>query len=251
MKKRRAGSHVYSVAKTIRAQIEAGGERIWRLSDFKDMPATAIAQTLSRLFRLGIIQRLGKGLYYRPKKTTFGPSQPNPGKLSALPILGKGVFPAGSAAANLLGFSTQQAAKLEIATNGLSLPRLIVGKDTIIHTRRPELWKRLSSQDAALLDLLRSGCSLSEFSPKETVAKLLKYFHEAGRFNRILQIAITEPPRVRAILGAIGQELGYSEKQLCDLRKSLNPLSRFDFGSLIELQFARQWQAKVKKLEII
>jgi hypothetical protein len=88
---------------------------------------------------------------------------------------------------------------------------------------------------------------LSEFSPEETVAKLLKYFYEAGRFNRILQIAITEPPRVRAILGAIGQELGYSEKQLCELRKSLNPLSRFDFGSLIALKFAREWQAKVKK----
>src|SRR3990167_22201 len=146
MKKRETRSH--SVAKTIRAQIEAGGERIWRLSDFKNMPATAIAQTLSRLFRLGIIQRLGKGLYYRPKETTFGSSQPNPGKLSALPILGKGVFPAGSAAANMLGFTTQQAAKLEIATNGLSLPRLIVGKDTIIHTRRPESWKQLSSQDA-------------------------------------------------------------------------------------------------------
>ena len=84
-------------------------------------------------------------------------------------------------------------------------------------------------------------------SPKETVNKLLKHFHEAGRFKHLLQIAITEPPRVRALLGAIGQQLGYSEKQLSGLRKSLNPLSRFDFGLLIALKYARQWQSKEHK----
>ena len=47
------------------------------------------------------------------------------------------MFPAGIAAANLLGFTTQNAARVEVATDGLSLPRLIVGKETVIHTRRP------------------------------------------------------------------------------------------------------------------
>ncbi len=70
---------------------------------------------------------------------------------------------------------------------------------------------------------------------------------KAGRFKHLLQIAISEPPRVRAILGAIGQELGYSEKQLINLRKSLNPLSKFDFGRLIALKYASQWQAKERK----
>jgi hypothetical protein len=235
---------VVSIAKTVREQIETGGERIWRLTDFNNMPFTAIAQALSRLCRFGMIQRLGKGLYYKPRQTTFGPSKPNPSQIRSLPIPGKGVFPTGVGAANLLGFTTQHPAKLEVATNGLSLPRLIVGKDTKIHTRRPESWQELSSSDAALLDFLRQRGSSSEFSSDETVAKLLKHFQEAGRFKRLLQIAMTEPPRVRAVLGAIGQELGYFEKQLIDLRKSLNALSRFDFGRLIALKYARQWQAK-------
>ncbi len=235
------------IAKTVRDRIEAGGERIWRLADFKNMPLTAVAQALSRLFRLGIIQRLGKGLYYKPRQTAFGPSKPNLSQLRSLPISGKGIFPAGCAAANLLGFTTQHPAQLEVATNGLSLPRLIVGKKTIIHTRRPPSWQELSHKEAALLDFLRQKGSSSELSPKETVNKLLKHFHEAGRFKHLLQIAITEPPRVRALLGAIGQQLGYSEKQLSGLRKSLNPLSRFDFGLLIALKYARQWQSKEHK----
>jgi hypothetical protein len=247
-KQKKIRSGVFSIAKTVRDQITAGGERIWRLADFENMPLTAVAQTLSRLCHLGIIQRLGKGLYYKPRQTAFGPSKPNLSQLRSFPVLRKGIFPAGCAAANLLGFSTQQAAKLEVATNGLSLPRLIVGKETIIHTRRPESWQKLSYKDAAILEFLRQRGSSSEFSPEETVDKLLKLFLEVGRFKRLFQIAISEPPRVRALLGAIGQELGYSEKQLSGLRKSLNSLSRFDFGHLIALKYAREWQAEERKL---
>ena len=45
-------SDIGSVAKTVRNQIESGGERVWRLSDFENMSFTAVAQALSRLFRL-------------------------------------------------------------------------------------------------------------------------------------------------------------------------------------------------------
>src|SRR5580698_6678696 len=72
------------IAKTVRERIEAGGEQIWRLADFKNLPFTAVAKALSRLFRLGIIQRLGKGLYYKPRQTAFGPSKPNPNQLRSL-----------------------------------------------------------------------------------------------------------------------------------------------------------------------
>lgn len=246
MKNRQKRPHP-DIAKAVRKRIEVGGERVWRLADFENLSFTAVAQALSRLSRLGIIQRLGKGLYYKPRQTAFGPSKPNPSQLRSLPVLGKGIFPAGCTAANVLGFTTQQPAKLEIATNGLSLPRLIVGKETIIHTRRPPSWQELSYEDAALLEFLRQGGAFSEFSPKETVDKLLEYFDEAGRFKHLLRIAMTEPPRVRALLGAIGQQLGYSEKHLFQLRKSLNPLSRFDFGLLIALKYAKEWQSKEQK----
>ena len=244
---KKTGSGTANTAETVRRRIEAGGERVWRLADFDGMPFTAVAQALSRLARQGVIQRLGKGLYYRPRQTAFGPSRPNPAQIRSLPVRRKGVFPAGIAAANLLGFTTQNPARVEVATNGPSLPRLIVGKETVIHTRRPEAWRALSETDAALLDFLRNRGESSELSPEETVEKLLEYFREPGRFERLLKVAPSEPPRVRAMLGAIGQQLGQPESRLSALRKSLNPLSRFDFGSLAALEHAREWQAKERK----
>ena len=159
----------------------------------------------------------------------------------------KGVFPAGIAAANVLGFTTQNPARVEVATDGLSLPRMIVRKETVIHTRRPESWRSLSESDAALLDFLRNRGESSELSAEETVGKLLDYFREPGRFERLLKVALSEPPRVRAMLGAIGQQLGQPRSRLSSLRKSLNPLSRFDFGRLAVVEHAREWQMKERK----
>jgi hypothetical protein len=246
-KARKRGTGTASTAEIIRRQIESGGERVWQLADFDGMPFTAVAQTLSRLARQGAIQRLGKGLYYRPRQTAFGSSQPNAARIRALPVRRKKAFPSGVAAANLLGFTTQNPARIELATNGSSLPRLIVGGEAVIHTRRPESWQALPETDAALLDFLRNRATHSELSPDETVRKLLAFFREPGRFERLLTIAPSEPPRVRAMLGAIGQQIGQPEHRLRALRKDLNPLSRFDFGILTALAYAKQWQAKERQ----
>lgn len=236
-----------TTAKTIRSRIEASGERVWRIIDFEGLPFTAVAQTLSRLTRMGVIQRLGKGLYFHSRQTAFGPSKPNPNVIRSLPIRQKGVFPAGIGAANMLGFTTQNPARVELATIGSSLPRIIVGKDTIIHIRRPDAWKELSDSDAAILDLLRNRGDTSELSPEDTVTKLLEYCRETGRIGRLLKAAPSEPPRVRAMLGAIGEQLGLPESKLAKLRQSLNPLSRFDFGLFDSLEYAGSWQAKGSK----
>ena len=159
----------------------------------------------------------------------------------------QGIFPAGIAAANSLGFTTQNPARIEIATDAISLPRLLLGQDALIDTRRPAAWRTLPETDAALLDFLRNRGASSELSPKATVQKLLQYFREPGRFDRILRIAESEPPRVRAMLGAIGQQLDQPERRLAGLRNGLNPLSRFDFGILSVLAHAKQWQAKERR----
>jgi Family of unknown function (DUF6088) len=236
-----------NVTRTVRHQIEAGGERVWRLADFTGLPFQAVAQALSRLARQGQLRRLGKGLYYRVRQTAFGPSLPNPATIRALPLRARAVFPAGLAAANLLGFTTQNPARIELATDGLSLPRLLVGKEAVIHTRRPAAWRSLSETDAALLDFLRNRGRASELAPEETAQKLLAYLQEPGRFERLLAVAASEPPRVRAMLGASGHQLGQPASVLAQLRESLNPLSRFDFGILAALAHAREWQAKERK----
>lgn len=231
----------------VRRRIERGGERLWRLEDFRDLPSTAVAQAFSRLARQGIVERLSKGVYYRARQTTFGKSLPNPAAIQKLASRRKRVFPSGIAAANLLGFTTQTARRGEVATTALSLPRKLIGSDTVIHTRRPEAWAGLSHADAALLDFLRRGGKTSELSAEETVRRTVALFSEKGRFERLLNVADSEPPRVRAMMGAIGEQIGKKPAALRKMRVSLNPFSRFDFGLLTGLRYARNWQAKERR----
>lgn len=218
---------------------------MWRFDDFPGVPVSAVAQALSRLARAGKLQRLSKGVYYRPRETALGKSRPNPAAIRELAnSRGKAVFPAGIAAANLLGFTTQSVSRGEVATRGSRLPRKLLGSDTVVHTGRPEAWQRLTDIDASLLDFLRCAGRTSELSPEETVDRTLELCREKERFGRLLKVAASEPPRVRAMLGAIGEQLGKEPEALRSLRDSLNPVSRFDFGMLHGLARKADWQAK-------
>jgi hypothetical protein len=159
----------------------------------------------------------------------------------------KGIFPAGVAAANLLGFTSQSAGRGEVATSGFRLPRKLLGRDTVVHTRRPEGWAALSETEAALLDFMRNGGRTSELAPEETVRRLINLCRHPRRFERLVKVAATEPPRVRAMLGAVGEQLGKSARTLKGLRESLNPVSRYDFGVLRALPAADRWQAKKER----
>lgn len=237
-----SSSHFHAAA--IRQRIEKRGERIWRLDDFRDLPFAAVAQALSRLARAGALDRLSKGIYYKPRQTALGRSRPNPAAIQELVPKHKPVFPSGLAAANLLGFSTQTGSRREVSTTAGSLPRKLVGQDTVIRTRRPAAWSTLSPEDAALLEFLRCGGESSELSPRQTIQRTLALLGEKGRWERLCKVATTEPPRVRALLGALAEQLGRPPRTLRSLRDSLNPFSKYDFGLFAELPLAKNWQAK-------
>jgi hypothetical protein len=245
-KTRKKTSEHASVAEIIRRRLNEG-EGYFRPQDFAPLPASAISQALSRFVRQGLLQRISKGIYYRPRQTAFGQSRPSPSAIRQLPVSRKAVFPSGVSAANLLGFTTQHSSHGEFATAATSFPRGVVGKEVRLHTRRPEAWNGLGEVDAALLDFLRRRGATSELSEEETVQHLLRYFSEEGRFDRIVEIALSEPPRVRAMIGAIGQELKKDKERLKILKESLNPLTRFDFGVLSHLRYASEWQVKEQR----
>lgn len=232
------------VAAIVRQRIEQGSDRLWRLEDFADLPFTAVAQALSRLHRRGLIERLSKGTYYRGRLTAFGKSRPNPAAVRQLAARRASLFPSGLSAANLLGFSTQIPHRSEISTVSGSLPRKLVGEATVVHTRRPRAWTSLTETQAALLDFLRRRGAGTELTPEDTARRLVSLLSTGETFERLAAVAATEPPRVRAMLGALGAELGKSPEFLAPLRRSLNPLSKFDFGPLRALRYAREWQAK-------
>lgn len=234
----------WNTSALIRSRVEQAGERLWRMDDFRDQPFPAVAQTFSRLARKGTLQRVSKGVYYRPRKTAFGPSQPSPTAIHQLAQQTRTVFPSGSSAANLLGFTTQTPKRGEVSTSSLSLPRKLIGAETRVYSRRPEAWKELSETEAAILDILRNGGKASELSPEATTSRMLHLLSQDKRLDKLLAVASTEPPRVRALLGAFAEEVGTRPPTLKNLRATLNPSSRFNFGRFAKLPTAHKWLVK-------
>jgi hypothetical protein len=230
-----------STAATVRDRVTHGDADYWRHSSFTDLPASAVAMALSRLAREGALQRVGKGVYYRPRQTSLGPSGPAASAIAAQSLRAP-VHPAGLTAANVLGLSTQNPRRAEYATSAAGSPTSL--RDAVVHTGRPAGRAGLSVEDGAILETLRERARYSDLSPQRTINRLRRLLSDEDDFKRLAAAALEEPPRVRAILGALGEESGMPESTLAPLRESLNPLSRFDFGTLGSLHFARRWQAK-------
>lgn len=225
----------------VRERIERGGDRLWKHDDFKGLPPSAVAQALSRLAREGVVQRVAKGVYYRPEPTSFGPSIASSTAIAAGTISAP-VHPSGLTAANLLGLSTQNPYLTEFATTAAAPPSAL--REFVVHTGRPAERETLSVEEGAILEVLRQRADASDLSSEETVQRLLRLLGDEDRFRRLARVALAEPPRVRAMLGALGEELEMPPRLLTQLKKSLNPLSRYDFGRLRSLRHAKQWQAK-------
>ena len=230
-----------STAETVRQRVDRGGARLWKYADFQDLPPAALAQALSRLAREGTLQRVAKGVYYHPEQTSFGPSLLGATGATAGTITAS-VYPAGLSAANALGLSSQNPFHTEFATTAPGTPTAL--RNFLVHTGRPAARENLSTEEGALLEILRERAESSDLSAEETAKRLLRLLADEESFRRLARAALQEPPRVRAMLGALGQELDMPRRALDPLKRSLNPLSRYDFGRLSSLQHAREWQAK-------
>jgi Family of unknown function (DUF6088) len=239
-RKAHTGRH-RSTAETIRSRVQRGGARLWRYSDFEGLPPAAVAKTLSRLTQEGDLRRVAKGVYYRPEQTSFGPSMASSLAVAA-GTLNAPVYPAGLSAANELGLSTQNPYRPEFATVAPAAPTAL--REFVVHTGRPVEREHLSTEEGAILEILRERAQSSDLSPERTAERLLRLLDNEDRYRRLARAALAEPPRVRAMLGALGQELNVPRRSMDELRKSLNPLSRYDFGRLSSLRHAKEWQAK-------
>jgi len=155
---------VVSIIKKISLKLQEEGSNYLRVTDFVHLKPGAVSQPLSRLTKKGDLVRVSKGLYYRPHPTRFGPSRPSKADIQKTLIdnIKPDLHPAGITAANLLGFTSQNALAGEFATSSNSLPKGLLGSHAKVYTRRPTTWKNLSDIDAALLDFLRSRGKLSE-----------------------------------------------------------------------------------------
>jgi hypothetical protein len=234
-----------SIAGKVRKRIEKGGpEKLWTYADFRSLPPLAVAAALSRLAKEGTIRRARKGVYYSPRKTRFGELAPDAASVAAAVLKGRDVEwrPSGLPAYNGLGFTTQVSPMLTIDVAD-SIRSLEVGAPTRVRVRRVPSLKGLSADERTLLDALGDLRRVPDASPAEVISRARDLFREK-RFSikHLARYSRSEPPRVRAILGAIGSEVGTDTRTLATLRKSLNPMTTFHIGLGETLPRAREWQ---------
>jgi hypothetical protein len=226
-----------SVAKTVKSRLKRRPGRLFTFDDFADLPASAVAPALSRLTARGEIKRARKGVYYVPRETPLGEVPPDPVALGKAISRGRS-HPAGLSAANMLGLTTQVPTRVELAVEDsrLTPPRGVEFRPRLRTNRRG-----LEAHEAALLEVLRDICHLTDLSPMATSRRLLEVLYDDEARSRILRAAIAEPPRVRAMVGALAEIAGACDGELRRLRRTLNPTTRFDFGPLATLPNARNW----------
>jgi hypothetical protein len=236
-----------SIATKVRTAVERSGpDRLWTYADFQSMPGAAVAAALSRLAKEGTLRRARKGVYYLPRKTRFGDTRPDSGRVAAAVLRRRGIAwrPTGPAAYNGLGLTTQVSPRLTFAVDRATRS-LRVGAGAKVSFRLASAVRGLDARERAVLDALRDLRRIPDTSPSEAVRRIRHLFAE-GRisFTRVALHALKEPPKVRALLGAIGSDLKGNRAILIKLRKSLNPTTIFRLNISDALPAARDWHIR-------
>lgn len=211
-----------------------------------DIPGTtpaAASRALARLAERGVLVRVSKGLYFAPRSTPIGKTQASEFDV-ALRVLNGRTRLRGAAAANVLGVSTQMSARPDVVVFSNNRPKHTEALRVTLRRGTPP--KQLSETEGALIEFIRDRGAFAESSPDVTCDVLCKLLEDMPQKNvrQLCDVALAEPPRVRAILGALLEFSNVAPDTLEPLRKSLNPLSKFDFGHFEPLPNAHTWQAK-------
>lgn len=225
-------------------RVKSSGKSLLRAEDLKGTTPAAASKALARLAKQGVLTRVGKGLYFAPKDTLIGESKPSETSITLKRLEGK-TRPTGASAANILGLSTQMPARPQLVAF-VSNPPKNAGAARI-KLRRTASPHRLPAVEGALLEFIRARGETAETSSTESIRRLRELLTSqltASRLRGLREAALAEPPRVRAILGALLAHAEMPESLWEPLKTSLNPLTRFDFGLFSELPNAREWQAK-------
>jgi hypothetical protein len=242
-----------SIAHKVLIRIERkGGDTFWSFRDFGGLDGAAVAMALSRLFRAGTLTRIRRGVYYHPKKTVFGDSKPNP-EVATDAILRAANIPAvasGATSYNRLGLTTQMAGTMTRATDRRIRRRSVLDVPLRIKIRSRDSLRHAESTERVFLDSLRDLGRIPDTTPSETLGRLGNLVkNKVVSFDRLARLARHEPPRVRALLGALGETVkkaeprSVEEKSLNTLRATLHPLSTYNLqGAAGSLETAHRWQ---------
>ncbi len=205
------------------------------------------AKALERLQKQGLIKKMSKGIFYKPIKTIFGDLQPNDSE-QLKPYLFKNgkriAYITGESLYNQMNLTTQMAFRIKIASN----KRINIDKGAI-KAKSVKSYADVTEENFQLLGFLDALKDIKSI-PDCSVAKAVKILSiklmsfEEKKINELIKYAHLYPPRVRALLGAILENIDTNIK-IIELKESLNPITIFELGlKITELSTIKNWNIK-------
>lgn len=220
-----------SIAKDISTKISTFQED--RPFGYVDLPINkqqygAAAKALQRLQERGIIRKVSKGVYYKPKMTVFGALKPRTSDLLNLYLFEDGkriAYLTGTYLYNQLGLTTQIPAVYRIA----SKDKRIYINQGVLQAKPVKSYLTVNNENyesLGFLDALKDFNNIPDLNRTTAVPILLKALEQRKEetLEELVKYSLSYPPRVRAFLGALLEELGKGSF-LKQLKNNLNPLT--------------------------
>jgi predicted transcriptional regulator of viral defense system len=222
---------IMSIAKITRKFVETIEER--KIFTYQDIPSSkksSIAIELSRLVKKGVIKRVSKGRFYKPKIRAFGEIAPSISeKISNYLALSKeDSYETGYHSYRRLGLTTQVANVIVIASD-IASKSVKLGEVNIKFV--PKRVKDIPQEDIVLLqilDALQDIKKIPDTTPTKALGILKKIIEELDREKqqKLALYAKNYAPRTKVLVGAIIKEIGLWEEAY-SLKDTLNPLTTY------------------------
>lgn len=199
-------------------------------SDFgipgEQLPSLIVA--LNRLVASGQLTRLSKGKYYKPKKTVFGTLPPDISERvkDFLVKDGKQIgYITGTNAFAQLGLTTQISSTIQIGTNQYRRP-IMRGANRVEFLLQPNAIRKQDIKLYVLLDAIRLIKEIPASTPNESIEVVLANIRDYSEQEqmRLQKLAMAYAPYVRALLGAIYEQLSLP---FLPLKQSLNGATNY------------------------
>lgn len=191
------------------------------------------AKAIERLQKKGTIKKISKGNFYKPEQTVFGELKPDYVEQMSLYLFENGkriAYETGVSLYNRMGLTTQMAFRIKIASRSkrISINRGALRADAVkSYVDVTESNYELLGFLDAIKDIKRiPDCPVSRAIV--VLATIMKEF-DSKRINELIRFAMSYPPRVRALVGALLESLDI-EADTTILRESLNPLTTLKIG---------------------
>lgn len=190
---------------------------------------------LGRMVSDGVLRKAGKGRFYRPKASIFGEVLPSQEE-TVKDLLWKGDTPIGYITGysrwNQMGLTSQISGVIQIGINGVK-KNLQRGIYPVRFIKQPNEITEDNIRFLVILDAINNIRKIPDSTISASVDRLTAIIKQlkADEIEKMTALAKKYPARLRALLGAILENIGY-ENSSSMLHGTLNPLTSYDYPGL-------------------